>query len=630
MNCKNCGAQIGDGMKFCENCGAEIVVEEVAVEETALNETTQPAEDVADNTQSEEKALCKNCGVPVEEGSMFCPQCGAKYEDAAQVEATNPAFCENCGAEVEAGLEYCENCGVKIGGEAEPKAKALLSVLKKVNIPVIVAIILIISLVAYAAPVIKSSVIKTFTSPEGYFKYVANRSFGDFAEDFADLYSIAISNTTENVGAKGMAEITVGDGLSELLDDLEVDVDQDYIDWFESAKLDIKASRYDDRLGANMDVKLNGEDIASMDMVFDSKAMEMYMAFPGINSEYLLMDLDPYDYNSESMQQVEELLNVLPDEKVTQKLLCKYMECLVNSVDEVEETKETIQAGDVSQKVTALTAIIDGDTVITAGKDALTALKKDKDVKKIVEDICKLDDIDSDYNEFVEAIDNAIENLEDTDGEDLFEEECEFILYVNNKSELAGIAFEYEDVKIEGYTAEKGSKIGTYLKIRASGVAVSFEGSGKMSGDKISGDFDLKVAGIDIFTISLDKLDKEKLKDGVISGKATITLNEDIEDLPVDYTDVFSKFAFVIEGKSKSIDDVKEKIVLEYDGKECAKIAYEVKETGADKVSVPKNAVDVDDYDEAEKWREKADIDKLIKSLEKIGVPDELTDMMEQ
>lgn len=624
MTCKNCGAEIGEGMKFCENCGTEIVVEEVV-----LNETSQPSEQTDKNTQSDEEALCKNCGVPVEEGSVFCPQCGVKYEDDAQDTTAVAAFCENCGAPVEAGLVYCENCGVKIGGEEKPKSKALLSVLKKVNIPVIVAIILIVSLVAYAAPVIKTSVVKTFTSSEGYFKYVANKSFGDFSEDFADLYEVAMSNTTENKGAKGTAEITVGDGLSELLDDLGADVEPDYIDWFESAKLDIKASRRDDRVGANIGVKLNDEDIASMDMVLDTKEMKSYMSFPGINSDYIFVDLDSYYYGAESMQQLEEILNVLPDEKVTKNLLCKYMEYLVNSVDEVEETKETIQAGDISQKVTALTAIIDGDTLITAGKNALKALKKDKDVKKIVEDICKIDEVGGSYKDFLESVDAAIENLEDTDGKELFEEECEFTLYVDNKSELAGIMFEYEDVNIEAYTAEKGSKIGTYLKIRASGTAVSFEGSGKMSGDKISGDFDLKVAGIDILTISLDKLDKEKLIDGVINGKATITPNEDIEDLPADYTDVISKLAIVIDGKSKSVDDVKETIVLEYDGKECAKIAYDVKETGADKVSVPKKFVDANDYDEAEKWREKADIDKLIKSLEKAGVPDELTDMIE-
>ena len=49
--------------------------------------------------------FCTNCGVQLRQGSRFCENCGAQ---------NTPQFCENCGAKLRQGAKFCESCGAKL------------------------------------------------------------------------------------------------------------------------------------------------------------------------------------------------------------------------------------------------------------------------------------------------------------------------------------------------------------------------------------------------------------------------------------------------------------------------------------------------------------------------------------
>ncbi|MCQ2512704.1 MAG: zinc ribbon domain-containing protein [Lachnospiraceae bacterium] len=74
--CPHCGKPSGSG-KFCNSCGKP------------LNQN-----------------ICKNCGAPLAPGLKFCGECGAKVE-------TNPV-CPNCGFENAPGTKFCGECGTKL------------------------------------------------------------------------------------------------------------------------------------------------------------------------------------------------------------------------------------------------------------------------------------------------------------------------------------------------------------------------------------------------------------------------------------------------------------------------------------------------------------------------------------
>ena len=71
--CPSCSAQINQGSKFCPSCGAKI----------------------------ESSKKCPSCGAEVPANSKFCLECGAKM---------TPAKC-TCGADIPAGAKFCPECG---------------------------------------------------------------------------------------------------------------------------------------------------------------------------------------------------------------------------------------------------------------------------------------------------------------------------------------------------------------------------------------------------------------------------------------------------------------------------------------------------------------------------------------
>ena len=50
-------------------------------------------------------AFCRQCGATIKAGSKFCEHCGAKNV---------PAFCRNCGEKLSPDSKFCKNCGAKV------------------------------------------------------------------------------------------------------------------------------------------------------------------------------------------------------------------------------------------------------------------------------------------------------------------------------------------------------------------------------------------------------------------------------------------------------------------------------------------------------------------------------------
>ena len=59
-------------------------------------------------------AKCSQCGAEVRDGAKFCEICGAKIEEKPQ-----PNVCPQCGQEVAPGQVFCTNCGCKLAPAQE-------------------------------------------------------------------------------------------------------------------------------------------------------------------------------------------------------------------------------------------------------------------------------------------------------------------------------------------------------------------------------------------------------------------------------------------------------------------------------------------------------------------------------
>lgn len=59
---------------------------------------------------------CKNCNTELQEGAVYCPECGAKVN--SDVPST-PLKCRNCGADLTPGAKFCDQCGAATAQPAE-------------------------------------------------------------------------------------------------------------------------------------------------------------------------------------------------------------------------------------------------------------------------------------------------------------------------------------------------------------------------------------------------------------------------------------------------------------------------------------------------------------------------------
>ena len=154
-NCAVCGVPLSDDSAFCINCGAPVksnaepaapvaepvIPSEEPVAENIAEPVTQiaaepvsapeeipvaeaddfPIEDFIEMpieepvvAEVQDVAVCRQCNSPLEDGAIFCTECGtpvAPVEEKAEVFA---GVCPNCGATLEDNAIFCTECGTKI------------------------------------------------------------------------------------------------------------------------------------------------------------------------------------------------------------------------------------------------------------------------------------------------------------------------------------------------------------------------------------------------------------------------------------------------------------------------------------------------------------------------------------
>ena len=103
------------GSAFCNICGSKV--------EAQNTMNYQMAEEVQQNTGK----ICGHCGYPLEEGQLFCTNCGTKVleikmesesaveEDVpSDMEESHTVICPGCGSEMGETQRFCTACGTRL------------------------------------------------------------------------------------------------------------------------------------------------------------------------------------------------------------------------------------------------------------------------------------------------------------------------------------------------------------------------------------------------------------------------------------------------------------------------------------------------------------------------------------
>lgn len=96
---------------------------------------------------------CIHCGASVNEGDMFCQNCGLRVDENPTTELTEATRkkCANCGALVNNGDMFCENCGMNLADGSMPTNESSFDVSEQLTklkkfVPYILGILLLIAI----------------------------------------------------------------------------------------------------------------------------------------------------------------------------------------------------------------------------------------------------------------------------------------------------------------------------------------------------------------------------------------------------------------------------------------------------------------------------------------------------
>ena len=509
---------------------------------------------------------CGNCGAQLPEGARFCGSCGQPLVDPSKIDAgsdqqpevqkffTQPESAQEPFVRGQ-GNGYPDPYDDGFAPAPEPRKP------KKIGwiIGAAAALVVIVAavLVALNFKVVSNAWMRTFSSPESYYRHVEKQAMADVIDTGVDVYERTPAEH-DSYTSEVTTKIVVGEPVRELAESL-VGLD---MDWLESAGLWEKVTMHDGKMGLQLDVSLNESSIATADLVTDGE--DIYFRVPDIRDDYARIDQrDLMGGGAVSVQSTrvtllelaQNLPEIMPDSDRMEKMLNRYVEAIVDNIDDVDKTTQTLQADTVSQKCTALTVHLDEDSLARIIEALCDTALEDEELQQILMDLVEQIGQDPD-----EVWDELVEELEDVrDRADRIAEqvEIEMTVYVDGKGEIRGRTIVINDYETLEYAApEQGSNYGLRLALtRDDFEQFVLEGSGKND----SGSFELLVEEMHILDITASDFDRDALEDGYLNGTFDIApspfvvnqlgneVGQELRGLNLDLDDVH----LVVEARSK-------------------------------------------------------------------------------
>ncbi len=606
MFCENCGRKLEDGQTSCPICVAQEVntnTEIPATEEVVIE--SAPVEEPVTFAEAPKGTVCSKCGKANESGSRFCEVCG------------NPLVTE------ETSNQPQEPETPVFAPQKAPK-KPMKKSTKIIICAVLALIIAGVGVICFAHwDYVKNAVTKLFTSPEQYLATVVDNNIDDATGDIAEALAKFGKQWTDGYSESGELEITVGDQLAPMLEDFTGEDIAPYIDWLDTISVTMKADMKDSTIALDQQYKINGVDLLKLDYLMNYDNLTYYFGFPDYNPTYLKLVAAMDDYSIQQMQDtyaiMTEILECIPDEETTQRILSRYVKCVMKNLGSVSETETTLTVEDVSQKVTVLTAEISEQDFLQLCKALVSTLKDDSDLEQVIEDIESLTGMS--YSDFKEAMDGALEELNQV-GSTSDETVMTYRLYVDAKGKPAGGALEIQGVDFEWYNVFSSNNAGAMISAKFPGGNAEWSGTTHNG----SGKYALKVMNMTVLECLTEGITKDYKQ-----GTVTLFVNEEFASMAG--IEELSDFQFKLSWNMISETEGTSSIGVYYKDGLCLDITAAEKINETVDLAIPENTLTLDmmypDETAMAEWLAAFDMEPLFSNLRKIGLPEELVATLE-
>lgn len=573
--------------------------------------------------------ICRNCGNEIHENEKFCPNCGTKCEEYAYDNNgydnngydnngydnngyDNNAY-DNSGYE---NNEYYE--------EYEDEKPSLFSKKKLISIAAVV-LVLLVAVVAFAGDAIKNFAYRTIMSPSSYLKYVQEKNMDDVTECVDEIGGLidSLDFSGKTLGAD--VGITLGNYVKNVI---AQNVDPEvlpYVSWINDASLGFNAKFEAAKIGADIDLALNGTHITEANALIDMSEGNVYISLPDISDKAMRISTGATSMDAE-FKQLNQLMEIIPDEDVISDILCRYAGVITSQMKNVTRSKSSVTADGVSQKCTQLTVAIDGVTAMNIVKAVLTEAKDDDAIKNLVSEVAKFygENPEEVINSYNEGIATALDELASEEAPE-FEEIPYIDLWVDNDANIIGGSFRYNPIEFSLKFAEAGKKDAMTLSFKAPETTFEINGSSGINSGKKSGKYIASFNGMSVVEVMTENIDTKKLDDGDFEGKITVSVADAASGL-IAMTDMDEEMQKLLLDGRIEIDSKDSRVSINlYTADELiAGVSLASKEAKDIDLSAPADFVD---ENASEEFAKTVRLDTVIDALVKAGAPAELSSL---
>lgn len=571
--------------------------------------------------------VCKHCGQPLDEGALNCSQCGMGVQDASVIveEAATDVVLSQAGDFVEVSYEEVLAISRKRKGKI-----VLAACLAAIAVIAAVAVVLNLAFLS-------GLWVKTFGTDQEYLSYVETKEWNAYVDVFSEICGAVKEQDLGAVkqGVTLSASPQLSDNALSMLQQLLGT--EENLSFLNTLSLKLGMDTNEEWNGVSAGLLLADTSVISVDMLMNTVAKELFLGVPEWNGVYWDLSASLKEENGSLELSGEEILEIvqeiLPEEKVVNELLKKYIAMVYDTITEVSVKEETVTVNGIAQNVTVLEYAITEETATNIAAAVLTAAKTDEEIKEILQraetviEEKKVADFGEEalYDQFVKAVDELLDSLSARDA--VSGETVLVRTYVNGIHEIVGRAVEVNGEEVfRCVSVSKGSQFAAELVIQD---GVTIRGGGSVEKMRTNAEFSLETVE-KLGTIVLKDIDCKALKDGYLNGTVRLVPSEKLHSM------IFEQTSFA---------DKKMTLDLVFSGAEnTATVAVQLMEneqvfagiTLTETVGDPKpmarptQIIDpINDTTALENWLENADTQSIVNKLKDKNVPDSLVRLVE-
>lgn len=284
------------------------------------------------------------------------------------------------------------------------------------------------------------------------------------------------------------------------------------------------------------DCSLSLDDIKliSLDYIFDVFAYNIFFSVPEISKKTINLNFIEEMSSADYEPIFRAALSSLPSNSSIEKVLVNYSKLFFENLGEISKTEEKLIIEGVSETQTVLNFEITKKTLDLALKEILIELKKDENVKLIVENFQNVmnetgifmeslngtkQEIPNIYEEFLVSLDKSLDSVNSRLKEKVYDETPVFgKIYVDYNHNITGFslfASGESDFFVDVKTVENENKFATKIQIDT----VTFQGRGSVEDNLKAATYKVKESGKTLCSVGYENLDVKALKKNQINGK---------------------------------------------------------------------------------------------------------------